>query len=353
MQEKKTMGISKHKRMYKLVKIIKGGGFPTADDLARELKCSRILIYKYIQELNDNYNVKTKTQGRYGGYYFEDNNFKFSLDDQYLENNLEVLLSAKVLLDHFRNTPVYSAIEETLNEICQVKSDSPLLNRIALAPSVNPTQKIKPYIWKILEAALRENHIIRFHYHGNTWDPELEETLLHVHPYQFLIDEGKNLLFGYLEEKKDVRLFDLNKILELNDTYKKFRLPHDFEFKKHTGKSRFGAFTRYAPRRYKIAFYEDAIEEVKMGNWAEDQVIQEDVDEEGNKRIVISFTSSQDMKILDWVFKNKAYAKPLEPDSLVARWKFNIAVMAQMAGYNIKPDYSLLDKADKLEREGK
>lgn len=94
------------------------------------------------------------------------------------------------------------------------------------------------------------------------------------------------------------------------------------------------------------------MEEIEMGNWAKDQVMEKDVDEDKNERLVISFTSSQDMKILDWVFQNKAYAKPLEPESLVLRWKFNIAVMAKMAGFNAQVDYSLLEKAEKLEREG-
>lgn len=90
-----------------------------------------------------------------------------------------------------------------------------------------------------------------------------------------------------------------------------------------------------------------------MGNWADDQKITEDVDEDGNERIVVTFTSAQDMRVLDWVFQNKAYAKPLEPESLVTRWRFNVQVMAQMAGLDVKVDYDLLEKADKLERSGK
>ena len=139
-------------------------------------------------------------------------------------------------------------------------------------------------------------------------------------------------------------------ILETDIT---FKLPENYEFKNHTGKSHFGAFTRYAERQYKIAFYEDAIPEIKLGNWAEDQVFTDDIDEEGYERTVVTFTSAQDMRVLDWVFKNKAYAKPLAPESLVTRWKYNVAVMAKMAGFDVEVDYTLLDKAAKLEHEGK
>ncbi|MBP5452819.1 MAG: WYL domain-containing protein [Treponema sp.] len=235
-----------------------------------------------------------------------------------------------------------------------MNQNAPLLNRIALAPTTNPKEKVNPYIWETVCNAMRENHVIKFKYKNNNWDRDLgADVFLHVRPYQLLIDEGKNLLFGYLEEKEAVRLFVLNNMSYLTDTLKPFVLPKDYEFKNHTGNSNFGAFTRYQPRKYRIAFYEDAVEDILQGNWAKDQTFEPCKDENENDMVIVSFTSAQDMKILDWVCQNKVYAKPLEPESLVTRWKFNVAEMARMAGYDIQPDYSLLDKADKLEREGK
>ena len=140
---------------------------------------------------------------------------------------------------------------------------------------------------------------------------------------------------------------------EIVETRNIFELPEKYEFKYHTGKSHFGAFTRYAERQYKIAFYEDAVPDIKLGNWADDQEFIDDVDEQGYERTVVTFTSAQDMRVLDWVFKNKAYALPLAPESLVTRWKYNVAKMAEMAGLGIVADSKLLYKAEKLEREGK
>ncbi len=351
MREKTT--ISKLNRLYKIFKCIKSGAKPKAEDLARKFGCSTAAIYKDINTLDKKYGLAIKTEGRYGGYCFCDKDARFPLEDKLLENNLGVLSSAKFLLEHFENTPLYSELEKTLNEICALQQDAPLLNRIALAPDTNPREKVEPYIWQTVCEAMKKNHIIKFKYRNNNWDPELKDVFLHVHPYQLLIDEGKNLLFGYMEEKSAVRLFVLNKMSCLTDTNREFVLPSDYEFKNYTGNSNFGAFTRYAPRKYKIVFYEDAVEDIKLGNWAEDQVFESGIDENGNEMVTVTFTSAQDMKVLDWVFQNKAYAKPLEPESLVTRWKVNVGEMARMAGYDVQPDYSLLEKADKLEREGK
>lgn len=347
--------LSKLQKLYMIHTEISSGRAPKAQDLANKLGCGITSVYNYITELqNPPYNAPIYVEGNFGGYKYSGDSYRFPFEDEMLGNNLNMLSSAKVLLSYFENSPIYENIEKTLNTICKLQNDTPLLNRIALAPTTNTTEKLKyPHYWKVLCSALSENHILRFKYLNNTWDPELEETTLHVRPFQLLIDEGKNLLFGYLEEKYALRLFNINDIYELTDTNKPFKLPEDYEFKNHTGNSNFGAFTRYAPRKYRIAFYEDAIEEVKKGNWAKDQIFEDDIDEEGYPRTIITFTSSQDMKILDWVCKNKCYAVPLEPESLVVRWRYNVSVMAKAAGLNVEIDYSLLELADKLEREGK
>ena len=347
-------------RLYKIHQKISSGSNPKAEELAREIGCGVRTIYEDIKYMStyekDPATGKITGLGapiasfRHGGYYYS-SPWRFPLENQMLD--LSMLSTAKLLLSHFENTPLYSEVEDLLNKVCKIQSDSPLLNRIALAPTTNTTQPINSEIWKLICDALSNNHVIKFRYLNNDWDPDLKESVLHVEPYQLLIDEGKSLLFGYLQEKKAVRLYNINLMQEIVETRNTFELPENYEFKYHTGKSHFGAFTRYAERKYKIAFYEDAVPDIKLGNWADDQEFVDDVDEEGYERTVVTFSSAQDMRVLDWVFKNKAYAKPLAPESLVTRWKYNVAVMAKMAGFDVEIDYSLLDKAAKLEREGK
>ena len=347
--------LSKLNKLYMIHTEIASGSAPKAQDLAKKLGCGITSIYNYITELqHEPYNAPIYVEGNFGGYKYSGDSYRFPYEDKLLGNNLNMLSSAKFLLDYFENSPLYEEIENTLNSICKLQKDTPLLNRIALAPTTNTTEKLKyAHYWKLLCSALSENHILRFKYLNNTWDPDLEKATLHVRPYQLLIDGGKNLLFGYLEEKDALRLFNINDMYELVETNKEFKLPEDYEFKNHTGNSNFGAFTRYAPRTYKIAFYEDAIEEVKKGNWAKDQSFEDDIDEDGYPRTIITFTSAQDMRILDWVCKNKCYAKPLEPESLVLRWKYNVAIMAKTAGFNVEVDDNLRIRAEELEKAGK
>ena len=133
----------------------------------------------------------------------------------------------------------------------------------------------------------------------------------------------------------------------LNTLSKHFDLPEKFEVENFTGGGNFGAFKRFRPKQYKIAFYEAARPIVRSGNWAADQEIVED---DENERTIITFTSAQDMGILDWVFENKAYALPLEPPSLVARWRYNVAEMARMAGYDVQHDVDI-EEVNRMDRE--
>ncbi|MBP5175396.1 MAG: WYL domain-containing protein [Treponema sp.] len=90
-----------------------------------------------------------------------------------------------------------------------------------------------PATWEIIKEALRHNTVIRFRYRNNNWDPDLEQKIIHLRPYQLLIDEGKNIIYGFMEEKKAIRLFYLSNMYEISDTKKKFELPADFDFKNH------------------------------------------------------------------------------------------------------------------------
>ena len=232
-----------------------------------------------------------------------------------------------MLLSHFKITSMYDSILNLIDSICGIsKKGRPnnLIDKINIAPI--PLININNDYWERIKIAMSEGKKLSFTYKNSTWNPEITERT--VHPYQLVLDEGKCFLFGYLEEKKDVRLFKLNNISKLVIIHDKFQLPNIYQFDKLCGGGKFGAFLRYFPKKYKIAFYEDAREEIRNGYWAENQEIVED---EENDCTIITFTSSQDMRVLDWVFVNKSYAVPLETPEFVEKWKYNVKVMAQKA----------------------
>ncbi|MBP5451636.1 MAG: WYL domain-containing protein [Treponema sp.] len=350
--------VAQIKRLYAIHAQISSGKFPNHKKLAQELKVSEMTIHRDLDKLRYDFNAPIEFSYLDKGFYYT-HPFEFEFQNTLQNDQLQLLTEAKVFLSHFKNTPVYKGMEDVLDSFCANRrrnnDDDLLLRRIALAPSPEPSVPIKPHIWESLTEALKKNWVISFKYpkpNDDITEPLIpkEKQIFEcwtVNPYQILLEKGRAYLFGYVEEKDDVRFFELNKIETLNTLSKHFELPEKFEVENFTGGGNFGAFKRFRPKQYKIAFYEAARPIVRSGNWAADQEIVED---DENERTIITFTSAQDMRILDWVFENKAYALPLEPPSLVARWRYNVAEMARMAGYDVQHDVDI-EEVNRMDRE--
>jgi len=183
---------------------------------------------------------------------------------------------------------------------------------------------VPPDAWNLISTALRENHILTFDYMG-AYDEEYKPR--RVRPYQLLFDTGVWYLYGFAEERKDIRLFSLCRIKNLVLTRDHFSLPKDFDYRTGNADSYFGVFTGQKRHRFKIAFYDYSVVWVKDRQWAQDQKIVETDD-----GVIISFSSTQFDKVVEWVLSRGYTARPLEPELLVNTWLSNIEEMQKMAG---------------------
>jgi predicted DNA-binding transcriptional regulator YafY len=146
-----------------------------------------------------------------------------------------------------------------------------------------------------------------------------------VRPYQLLFDTGVWYLYGFAEERKGIRLFSLCRIKNISLTKYRFPLPKDFDYRDKSA-GFFGVFTGQKKYRFKIAFYDYSAVWVKDRKWAEDQKIKE-----ADDGVIITFTSTQFDKVVEWVLSRGCTAFPLEPEPLVDVWRQNIEEMQKMA----------------------
>jgi predicted DNA-binding transcriptional regulator YafY len=147
-----------------------------------------------------------------------------------------------------------------------------------------------------------------------------------VRSYQLLFDTGVWYLYGFAEERKGIRIFSLCRVKNIALTKDRFSLPKDFDYRDSSA-GFFGVFSGQEKHRFKIAFYDYSVAWVKDRKWAEDQKIVE-----ADDGIIVTFTSSQFDKVLEWVLSRGCTALPLEPESLVDAWRRNIGEMRKMAG---------------------
>ena len=281
-------------------------------------------INRDIDMLRTNFNAPLEFDRQKGGYYYFEK-FDLALNSITAEDAF-YLSAAKILLSSFEDSPMYKSISEVINFVTDTQGigKSALLKRIAVAPA--PKFITKEETWSKVLEALQNNLIIEFDYKGR-WNTEI--THRRVRPYQILMDEGQCLLFGYSEERKAERLFVLNRMCNLAVTDEHFELPENFEFSSRCGGGKFGAFMGEYVYDFVIDFYGDACSYVKECVWADNQELVDYTDEEKTR---MTFSSTQWLKVLEWVLSQGANAIPVSPDWFVDEWKSAVGGMAENAG---------------------
>jgi intein/homing endonuclease len=76
---------------------------------------------------------------------------------------------------------------------------------------------------------------------------------------------------------------------------------------------------------FTVEFYDEVVQDIRERKWAADQKI---VDIEGG--VSITFTSTQLVKVLEWVLSRGGNARPRTPEILVKQWERHINTMRKL-----------------------
>ena len=289
---------------------------------------SKPTLYRDIEALTIRFNAPVKYDRRKKGYHYSED-WDFPLN-RISAQDVFYLSAARTLLSGFQGSPLYDEIAKVIDFVTDTQNDGKgtLLKRIAIPPT--PTFVVDKQVWRDVIEALQDNCVIEFDYTGR-WNTEM--THRRVRPYQLLLNDGVCYLYGFAEERNDMRSFVLNRIKNLKITKDYFELPDDYDFTSHCGGGHFGLFASGELYNYVIDFYKDARLFVKDRVWADDQKIT-DNDKEGWTRL--EFTSTQFGSIQNWVLAQGGNAIPREPEWLVEEWQGHIAQMVKNAEESTK-----------------
>ena len=309
-------------RIIEIHRKIFSGCFPNTSQLAYDLEVTPSTISRDIEYLRERFFAPIEYSAQHRGYYYK-TAFELPVNNIAIKD-LQTLTFAKMLLSQYKGMPIYKdicSVIDLLNLNKSPSSDFTIMKRIALPPT--PIGFVNEENWLKICSALQNNFILEFDYNGR-WNTTT--THRRVHPYQLLLNDGTYFVFGFSEERDDERSFNISRMRNITVTHETFELPEDYEFESRCGGGKFGAFESADAAHYKIRFYNDAIWYVKDYIWAEDQKIV-DIDE---NTIEITFSSTQYMKILEWILQQGCNAKPLEPKELVDEWKSQVTEMFKM-----------------------
>ena len=326
-QPERTLNKKMLERLIIIHNAIKAGMYPDVSRL-QKLYCEQTgyskvgeaTIYRDIDLLRTYFHAPLEFDREKGGYYYMDDNWDFALNS-ISTDDVFYLSAAKTLLSSFERSPIYDSISEVINFITDTQGigKCSLLKRIAVPPV--PKVNIDEQIWKKILDAIRNNLIVEFDYNGR-WN--IETTHRKVSPYQFLFDDGSCFLFGYSFEREAERIFSLSRIKNLVVTSEHFELPEDFDFSSRCGGGKFGVFMSDDSVDFVIDLYNDAREIVKEQILADNQKITDFKDEEKTR---VEFSSTQTLKVIEWVLSQGSNAIPVSPDWFVDNWKMTVKSM--------------------------
>ncbi len=301
---------------------IKSGCYPNTKQLAYELESGLATISRDLDYMRDRMYAPIEYDFTHKGYYYTED-FEPSMQNHLSDKDLRVMLSAKTLLSHYKNTPIYEeacSMLDLLSSNAMDGKNTALMNRIAVAPTVETN--VNQEIWNSIQDSLNQNHILQFDY-TDRWGKKTEQRRLR--PYQLVLDEGVCYLFGFDELRQAERIFSLVRMKNAVVTEDEFELPENYEFESRCKDGNFGAVFSKKAEHYVIEFYNEARLLVKEKIWADSQVFKED-----ENKTTIEFDSSQFLKIKSWVLSNGCNAKPIKPEWLVKEWKGHIEGMTKL-----------------------
>jgi predicted DNA-binding transcriptional regulator YafY len=359
MKTKKYLPRADMPRIYFIDQKIASGRYPNTPSLAREYEISTSTISRDIEYMRERLGAPIEYDALRRGYYYSEKTFRLTLNFDTADEVL-ALSMAKNLLAMFKDTPVYDTVNKLLVNIIAPARDrlnagaerrgkgTPLLrrptedvkkkstkvkspgrdgawleNRIVVPPP--PKAIVNAALWETLTGALRENRIITFEYRGAADD---DFRLRRARPYQLLFDNGVWYLYAYAEDRKAGRIFSLPRMRNTALCAETFILPDDYDFNRRFPESSFGVFAGMEKYRFKVTFWGGSALWVRERQWAADQALEEDADDDA---VTITFTSTQYDKVLEWVLSQGCMALPLAPARLVEDWTGHIAEMAKLA----------------------
>jgi predicted DNA-binding transcriptional regulator YafY len=285
----------------------------SVSDLAQDMGCHPRTVYRDLEALQAAgfpfYNEQSGKTSRWSLMDSAKRQIPIPLD----LTELMALYFSRDMMKVLKNTIFYDSLETLFQKI---KSTLPseyitYLNRIEKSLVVNP-KPYKPYgeyretIDRVNEAVL-QNRCIRIDYFSMHRKEKVTRT---VAPYKIWFFDGSFYIIGYCRLRKDVRIFALDRIRNIETTGDSFEIPDTFDMETFM-KSSFGVF-HGEPVEVKVRFRADIAGYITEKIWHDSQTIEHEKD--GSILFTAEVAGTNEIKF--WILNWGSKAEVLAPESL-------------------------------------
>jgi predicted DNA-binding transcriptional regulator YafY len=300
-------------RLHDVIRLLEARHGATVDELAEECDVTRRTIYRDLGVIEEAGYPLVKEAGADGRmlYRFLTGFSKippitFSLSE------LMTLFLCRGQLAFLRGTPFQDDLDAVFNRIRAGLPPRSVAHLERLAEAVTPRfQGLRDYREKrhILEA-LRRALLFQFRTVIRYAPPNRPVCDYPFDPYTLLFYQNSLYLGGYAHNRRDLRLFLLDRIQGVNVKEERFEMPEDFSTSDLTGTG-FGLVDE-TPMEIRVRFFPEVVHLIRERIWHSSQTITDEAD----GSVILSLFVGGEKEILAWLYSYLPHVEVLAPEPL-------------------------------------
>lgn len=302
--------MSKFSRMLDIMMHLQSRNLMKAQELADILETDLKTVYRDIESLRTADIPVESKPGRYGGFYIP-KDFYFKAPKLTPEEIAVLFFAGEVLVK--KNGFMFerdfkTALAKLKNTLAkdEIKTSSGKISSISYE-----IETLKTRLWEnlfyIIEKSISEKKSIEVEYYTLSRDETKRRVL---DPYHLIYKSGAWYLIAFCHWRKDVKIFRVDRIKDVNESGKTFVMKKDFSLRDYLKNS--WQITRGEEVNVVVRFFPPASRMVREMEWLPTQKIVEEKD----GTIIFSARVSGIMEIKRWILGYGSQAEVLEPRSL-------------------------------------
>ena len=229
------------------------------------------------------------------------------------EGELFTVSALLPLMEQYKNTPLESSFKNIMKKLVDFLPDTVSVNSSFLNQDISfisdPLPKIDENIFNMIFKAIKSSKVLSIKYQSSKSQQPKEKTF---NAYKVICQKGNWYVFGFEHETSDFRIYSLARIQNAQLQNDSFRVPQDFDIKKHIDLE-LGIWNN--PDRfeeYEILFAKETSRYVLEREWHKDQIIEQN--EDGT--VLLKFKSNQSQMIYTWLLSFGNNATVIKPPEL-------------------------------------
>ena len=313
-------------RVFEIAHFIRDNNYPNVPKIQKTFELSRSTVMRDISFLQDDYKMPIEYSEEHKGYYFTDPTFEIQ-SVMLSEGELLSISTILPLMEQYKNTPLEATYKSLMNKFIEMMPDKVSVSSSFLESDIkfisDPLPQIDEKVFNSVFDAIRSNSTIKFNYRSIS---KTTYTSRQFDPYKVICQKGNWYIIGFCYKHKDITIYSLSRIKDLELTGENFEIKKNFALDKYID-SDFGVWlNKEKPVTIELIFSPEINTLILERTWHPKQKCHQNKD----GSVYLSFVSNQIQETLHWVMSFGSHVQVVNPPELKEMIKKELSEMKKL-----------------------